>query len=102
MHVCVCVCVSVCVCAHVLNHVWLFATIWTIAHQAPLSMKFSRQEFLSGLSFPTPRDLPNPGIEPASLVSPALVDRFFTTESYQKFILILPHLPESQNCQMMI
>ena len=43
-----------------------FATPWTVAHQAPLSMKFSRQEYWSGLSFPTPGDLPNRGIEPAS------------------------------------
>ncbi|ELR60422.1 hypothetical protein M91_18989, partial [Bos mutus] len=47
--------------------------------QAPLSMKFSRQEYWSGVPFPTPGDLPNPGIEPASLRSPALADGFFTT-----------------------
>ena len=69
--------VCVCVCACAVNHVQLFATLWTIAHQALLSMEFSRQEFLSGLSFPTPRDLPNRGIEPASLVFLALVDRCF-------------------------
>ena len=49
-----------------LSFVRLFATPWTIAHQAPLSMGFSRQEYWSGLSFPPPRDLPNPGIEPVS------------------------------------
>ena len=54
-----------------------FATPWTIAHQAPLSMGFPRQEYQSGLSFPSPGDLPKPGIKPAS---PALADRFFTTE----------------------
>ena len=43
----------------------------TVAHHAPLCMNFSRQEYWSGLPFPTPGDLPNPGIEPASLVSPA-------------------------------
>ena len=48
------------------------ATPWTVACQAPLSMGFSKQEYWSGLSFPTPGDLPDPGIEPASLVSPAL------------------------------
>ena len=42
------------------------ATPWTVAHQAPLSMGFSRQEYLSGLPFPSPGDLPNPGIEPRS------------------------------------
>ena len=45
---------------------------WTLAHQAPLSMGFSRQEYWSGLPFPPPGDLPNPGIEPTSPVSPAL------------------------------
>ena len=49
--------------------------------QAPLSMGFSRQEYWSGLPFPPPGDLPNLGIEPASLMSPALVNRFFTTSA---------------------
>ena len=53
-----------------------FATPWTVAHQAPLSMGFSRQEYWSGLPFPSPGDLPDTGIKP---VSPALVGRFFTT-----------------------
>ena len=52
------------------------ATPWTVAYQAPLSMGFSRQEYWSGLPFPSPGDLPSPGIEP---VSPALAGRFFTT-----------------------
>ena len=56
-------------------------TPWTVSHQAPLSMGFSRQEYWSGLPFPSPGDLPNPGIELASLVSPALAGRFFSTES---------------------
>ena len=47
-----------------LSHVWLFATPWTIAHQAPQSMGFSRQEYWNGLPFPSPEDLPNPGIKP--------------------------------------
>ena len=47
-----------------LSHVQLFATPWTVAYQAPLSMGFSRQECWSGLPFPSPGDLPNPGIEP--------------------------------------
>ena len=51
----------------------------TIACQAPLSMKFFRQEYWSGLPFPTPEDLPDPEIKPASLVSPALTGGFFTT-----------------------
>ena len=47
-----------------LSRVWLFVTPWTVAHQAPLSMGFSRWEYWSGLPFPFPRDLPDPGIEP--------------------------------------
>ena len=74
---CVCVCVCVCVCARahacVLSQVRLFATPWTVAHQAPLSMGFSRQEYWNGLPFPTPGDFPDPGIKPAVLVFPALV-----------------------------
>ena len=49
-----------------LSHVRLFVTLWTVAYQAPLSMGFSRQEYWSGLSVPSPGDLPNPGIEPES------------------------------------
>ena len=48
------------------SRVRLFATPWTVAYQAPLSMGFSRQEYWSGLPFPSPGDLPNPGIEPGS------------------------------------
>ena len=66
-----------CVCA--LNHVQLFATPWTVAHEAPLSMEFSRQEYWSRLPFSTPGDLPDPAIEPTSLAFPALAGRFFTT-----------------------
>ena len=58
-----------------LSRVWLFATPWTVAYQAPLSMGFSRQgyrqEYWSGLPFPSPGDLPNPGIEPRSPALPA-------------------------------
>ena len=59
--------------------VQLFATQWTVAHQAPLSMGFSRQKYRRGLPFHTPGDLPNPGIETASLISPPLAVEFFTT-----------------------
>ena len=65
--------------ACVLSHVRLFVTQWTVAHQTPLPMEFSRQEYWSGLLFPTPGDLFNPGIEPESLASSALAGRFFTT-----------------------
>ena len=53
---------------------------WTLACQALLSVEFSRQEYWSGLPCPTPRDLPDQGVEPASLAPPALAGRFFTTE----------------------
>ena len=56
-----------------------FVTPWTVAHEAPLSMEFSRLECRSGLPFPPPGDLPNPEIEPLSLMSPALTGGFFTT-----------------------
>ena len=64
----------------VLSPVQLFVTPWTAAHQALVSMEFSKQEYWSGLPFPPPGDLPNPGIEPVSLASAALAGRFFTTE----------------------
>ena len=66
------------------SRVRLFVTPWTAALQAPLSMGFSRQEFWSGLPCPPPGDLPNPGIEPASLMSPALAGGFFTTSATWK------------------
>ena len=53
----------------------------TIAHQAPLSMGFSRQEWWIGLPCPPPGDLPNPGIEPESFMSPSLAREFFTTSA---------------------
>ena len=61
----------------VLSCVQLFVTPCDAAHQTPLSMGFPRQEYWQGLPFPSPGDLPDPGIEP---VSPALAIRFFTTE----------------------
>ena len=57
------------------------ATLWTVAHHAPLATEFSREEYWSGLPFPTPGDLPDPGIEPESLVSPAVAGGFFTTSA---------------------
>ena len=59
-------------CAQPLSRVWLFVALWTVVRQAPLSMGFPRQEYWSGVPFLFPEDLPNPGIEPASPVSPAL------------------------------
>ena len=64
------------------SHVWLFVTLWTVAHQAPLSMiRFSRQEYWSGLPCRPSGDLPDPGIEPVSLTSTALAGGFFTTST---------------------
>ena len=80
----------VCVYACVLSSARLFATPWTVALQAPLSMKFSRPEYWSGLPFPTLGHLPIPGIEPESLVSPALVSGFFTTVPPGKLGLCVP------------
>ena len=60
-----------------LSYVQFFATPWTVARQPPLSMGFPRQEYRSGLSFPSPGDLPDPGMEPTS---PALAGGLFTTD----------------------
>ena len=71
-----------CMCAYVLSHfsrVLLFTTLWTVACQAPLSIRFSSQEYRSGLPCPPPGDLPDPGLEPTSLMSPALAGMFFST-----------------------
>ena len=74
---CVCVCVCVCTCTRSLScsvMAWLFVTSWTVAHQAPLSMRLSRQAYWSGLTFPSPGDLPDPGFEPGF---PALQANFY-------------------------
>ena len=60
------------------------ATPWTVAHQALLSMGFSRQEYWSGLPCPPPGDLPNSGIKPVSLMSPALAGGFFTNSTIRE------------------
>ena len=66
-----------------LSRVRLFATPWTLAYQAPLSMGFSRQEYWSGVPFPSPGDLPNPGIEPGS---PAFQADTLTSEPPGKYL----------------
>ena len=75
-----------CMHAQSLSRIRYFATSWTVTHQSILSMGFSRQEYWSGLPFPSPGILPDPGIKP---VSPAPADRFFITEPpvYMKFII---------------
>ena len=67
-----------------LSHVRLFATPWTVAHQTPPSMELSRQEYWSGLPFPSPGDLPNLGIEP---VSPTLQADASPSEPFQYYLL---------------
>ena len=75
-----------------LSRVRLFVTPWTIAYQTPLSMDFSRQDYWSGLPFPSPGDLHNPGIELESLAFPALAGKFFTMVPLGK-----PHIEISQS-----
>ena len=65
--------------AKLLSCVQLFVTLWTVTHQALLSMGFSKQEYWSGLPCPPPGNLPDSGIEPMSLMSQALAGEFFTT-----------------------
>ena len=66
---------------HVCSVVTDSANSWTVAHQAPLSMGFSWQEYWSTLPCPPLGDLPDPGVEPASLMSPAFAVEFFTTDT---------------------
>ena len=72
-----------------LSCVWLFETLWTVANQDPLSMGFSRQEYWSGLSFPSPGDHPDPGIEPRS---PALQADILTSEPPGKPIICIKYV----------
>ena len=72
------------------SHVWLFATPWTVVHQAPLSTKFSRQEYWSELAFPPPGDLSDPGIKPMSPMSPALREDSLPAESLRKLFDSVP------------
>ena len=73
-------------------HVPLFATLWTVAPQAPLSMGFTRQEYQSGLPCSPPGDLPDSGIEPASLISTALAGGFFTSATWEARVCVLGNL----------
>ena len=74
------------------------ATLWTIARQTPLPTGFSRQECWSGLPYPTPGDLPNPGIEPTSPLSLALAGRFFTTSAVWKAHILCQLSSVVQSC----
>ena len=84
-----------CVHAKLLSHVPLCVTPWTVAHQAPLCLGFSRQEYWSGLPCLPPRDLPDPGIEPALLLSHALAGGFFTTSTTWE-VTLLPQGPSKR------
>ena len=80
-------CISVtCVLSH-FSCVQLFVTLWTVAHQTPLSMRFSRQDYWSRLPCPPPGALPDPGVKPTSLISPALAGGLFF------FFFFLPLAP---------
>ena len=79
-NICCVFAMSVCVPSH-FSRVQLFVILWTIAHQAPLSMGFSRQEYWSEFPCSPPGNLPDPGIESKSLMSPALAGRFFNTSA---------------------
>ena len=81
-------CVCVCVCVQALSHVWHFVTPWIVACQFPLSMGLSRQEYCSGLPFPSPGDLPDPGIKP---ISPCIAGGFPTAEPPGKPIYLRCH-----------
>ena len=69
-----------CVLSH-FGHIQLFVTLWTVAHEAPLSMGFSRQEYWTRLPCPSSGNLPSPGIKPTSFLSPVLAGGFFTTSA---------------------
>ena len=73
--------------AQLLSHFWLFETPWTKIHQTPMSMEFSKQEYWSGVPFPSPRDLSNLRVKPTSLASSALEGGFFTTVPPEKLIV---------------
>ena len=81
--------------------VWLFATLWAVAHQAPLSMGFSRQEYWSGLPCPPPGDLPDPGVKPASPEVPALqVDSLLLSHGGKPLLCLTDcNIPNTQDAE---
>ena len=93
-----CVCVCVCVCVRMFSYVQLFAIPWTVAHKAPLSTGFPRQEYWNGLPCPPPGDLPDPQIKP---VSPALAGGFFSTEPPGKPQPCLPEYKVTPCCGLL-
>ena len=81
------------------SRIHLFATPWTVAQQASLSMGFSRQQYWSGLPCPLPGDLPDPGIKPTTLTSPALAEGFFTSHTTWEAPCMLSHSVVSDSLQ---
>ena len=81
-----------------LSRIRLFSTPWTVAHQAPLSIRFPRQKYWSGLPFPLPGDLPDSGIELTSLMSLAFGGRFFTTSTTWEALLDACESEVAQSC----
>ena len=86
------------------NQVQLFVILWTVAHQAPLSMGFSRQEYWSGLPFPPPGHFPDPGIQSWALEFPALAGGFFTTSATwdreSEVVQSCPTLHDPMDCSL--
>ena len=78
--------------------VQFLANLWTVAHQAPLSLGFLRQEYWRWLPFPPPGDLPDPGMELTTPASPALAGKFFTTEPSGKPKQLYPNLKKKSQC----
>ena len=95
-----CIYVSACGPSH-LSRVRLSATTWTVAHWAPLSLGFSRQEYWSGLPGPSPGDLPHPGIEPVSLMPPALAGNFFTTSATWEALYVSKAIQKDNSMNML-
>ena len=93
-------------CVQLLSHVWLFAALWTVPCQVPLSMGFPRQEYWSVLPFPPPRDLPDAGIKPTSsalqaAINPCLYLKMFISFTpfltFKNIFFHLPYYPVSHN-----
>ena len=91
----------VCILSH-FSHVWLFATLWTVIHQARLSMGFSRQEYWSGLPCPPLGGIPDPGIEPTSLMSQALSGGFFTFWATREALSIHNYRNKTSSCSILM
>ena len=84
---------------YMFSHIQLFVTLWTIAHQAPLSMGFSSQGYWNGLPCPPPGDLPDPGIQPTSLKSLALADGFFISRDTLEVLFLAAPTTDKWECR---